>query len=361
MLLTSQRRAAELGSALERRGATIIHAPVLSTIPHADDERLLAATQALIADPPDVLVVTTGIGFRGWIEAADSAGLARDLLAALGGTRILARGPKAKGAIQQAGLTAEWTAESEQAAEVGEYLTDQGVDGLHVAVQHHGSGDDGLDGLFERGGARVSPVVVYRVGPSPDPEAVARGVDLVADREVEAVVFTSAPMAAEFLAQARARGRLAEVVAACGPSGDVLAATVGPVTAGPLREAGIDPLVPDRFRLGALVRELVKALSTRAAARVTTPAGTLVVRARAAHLDGSPLPLTPASLTVLRLLAQAEGSVVSRAAILAELPGGSTNPHTAEMAVARLREAPGLRGIVQTVIKRGYRLDVSPQ
>ena len=111
MLLTSQRRAAELGSALERRGATIINAPVLSTIPHADDERLLAATQALIADPPDVLVVTTGIGFRGWIEAADAAGLARDLLAALGGTRILARGPKAKGAILQAGLSAEWTAE----------------------------------------------------------------------------------------------------------------------------------------------------------------------------------------------------------------------------------------------------------
>jgi uroporphyrinogen-III synthase len=34
----------------------------------------------------------------------------------------------------------------------------------------------------------------------------------------------------------------------------VATAAVGPVTAEPLREAGIDPLVPDRYRLGALVR-----------------------------------------------------------------------------------------------------------
>lgn len=271
VLLTNQRRAAELDAALVRRGATIVHAPVLSIVPHADDAELTARTQALIADPPDVLVVTTGVGFRGWIDAADAAGLAPELLAALGGTRIIARGPKAKGAIQQAGLAAAWTAESETAAEVGEYLLGGGVEGLHIAVQHHGSGDDGLDALFTDAGARVTPVIVYRVGPSPDPEAVARGIDLVADRQVDAVVFSSAPMAAEFLARAQERGRLEEVVSACSPEGGVLAATVGPVTAAPLREAGIEPLVPDRYRLGALIRELVAALSPRAAARVDTP------------------------------------------------------------------------------------------
>lgn len=358
VLLTNHRRAAELESALVRRGATIVHAPVLSIVPHADDADLTARTQELIADPPDVLVVTTGVGLRGWIEAADAAGLAPQLLAALADTRIIARGPKAKGALHQAGLAAEWTAESETAAEVGEHLLRSGVDGLHVAVQHHGSGDDGLDTLFTDAGARVTPVIVYRVGPSPDPEAVTRGIDLVADRQVDAVVFSSAPMAAEFLARADDRGRLAQVVSACSPQGGVLAATVGPVTAGPLRHAGIEPLVPDRYRLGALIRELVAALSPRAVARVDTPAGTLVVRDRAAQLAGKPLPVTPVGLAVLRVLATAEGSVVTRDAILAELPSGSTNPHTAEMAVARLRETPGMRGLVQTVTKRGYRLDV---
>lgn len=354
VLLTSQRRAAELGAALARRGATIIHAPVLSIVPHADDEELLARTEALIAEPPDVLVVTTGVGFRGWVEAADAAGLGPQLLEALSESQLIARGPKAKGSIQQAGLAPSWTAASETSAEVGEHLLAAGVAGTHVAVQHHGTGDDGLDELLSAAGARVTPVVVYRVGASPDPEAVARGVDLVADRDVDAVVFTSGPMAVEFLDRADARGRLADVVAAC--RGGVLAAAVGPVTALPLREAGIDPLVPDRYRLGALVRELTVALSGRAIARLDTPGGELIVRHRAAHLDGEPLPLTPASLAVLRVLAAAEGSVVSRAAILPELPGRSTNPHAAEMAVARLREVPGMRTLVQTVVKRGYRL-----
>ena len=354
VLLTSQRRAAELGAALARRGATIIHAPVLSTVPIVDDDELLARKEALIADPPDVVVVTTGVGFRGWVEAADAAGFGPELLDALGTSRIIARGPKAKGAVQQAGLAPAWTARSETSAEVGEHLLAAGVAGLHVAVQHHGTGDDGLDALLTDAGAHVTPVVVYRVGPSPDPDAVARGVDLVADREVDAVVFTSAPMAAEFLARADEHGRLAAVVAACRDS--VLAATVGPVTAAPLRSAGIEPLVPDRYRLGAVVRELTVALSGRAIARLDTPAGELVVRDRAAHLAGDPLPLTPASLAVLRVLAAAAGSVVSRDAILPELPGRSTNPHAAEMAVARLREVPGMRELVQTVVKRGYRL-----
>ncbi len=365
VLLTSQRRAAELGAALARRGATIIDAPVLSIVPHADDEELTARTEALIADPPDVLVVTTGVGLRGWIEAADAAGLAPALIEALGTARIIARGPKAKGAIQQAGLAAEWTAQQETSAQVAEHLLGQGVDGLHIAVQHHGSGDDGLDDLFAGAGARVSPVVVYRVGPSPDPDAVRRGVDLVAARDVDAVVFTSAPMAAEFLARARERGRLEEVVAACRPrpeggDPDVLAAAVGPVTAVPLQEAGITPLVPERYRLGALVRTLTLGLTQRAVARLDTPAGALVVRDRAAYLDGRPLALSPASLAVLGVLSAAQGSVVTRGDILTALPGGSSNPHAAEMAVARLREVPGMRDLVQTVVKRGYRIALRP-
>lgn len=272
VLLTNQRRAAELDAALARRGATIVHAPVLSTIAHADDADLLQHTRQLIADPPDVLVVTTGVGFRGWVEAAEAAGLGAELVASLAGTRILARGPKAKGAIQQSGLAAAWTAGSETSAEVGQYLLADGIDGLHVAVQHHGTGDDGLDALFCEAGARVTPVIVYRVGPSPDPAAVARGVDLVSRRQVDAVVFTSAPMAAEFLARADERGRLAQVVAACGADGAVLAAAIGPVTAVPLRQAGIEPLVPERYRLGALIRDLVAALSPRHAGDGCAPA-----------------------------------------------------------------------------------------
>ena len=47
---------------------------------------------------------------------------------------------------------------------------------------------------------------------------------------------------------------------------------------------------------------------------------------------------------------------MTRAQVLDVLPGDSRDPHAAEVAVARLREAAGCRSLVQTVVKRGYRL-----
>ncbi len=52
--------------------------------------------------------------------------------------------------------------------------------------------------------------------------------------------------------------------------------------------------------------------------------------------------------------------VVSRADLLASLPGGSGDPHAVETAIARLRCHLGAPKAVQTVVKRGYRLALDP-
>lgn len=358
VILTGQRRSAELAAALERRGAVVDHAPTLSIVPHVDDAELLSRTRELIADPPDDVVVTTGVGFTGWIEAADAAGIAGPLLDLLSAARIVARGPKARGAIQAAGLTADWVAESETTAEIRDFLLAEGSAGRRVAVQHHGSGADGIDDDLRSAGADVVSLVLYRWGPSPDPDAVRAAVRAVADRACDAVAFTAAPGAVAFLQAARDEGVLAELVAAFNEPMGVFAAAVGDVTAAPLRAAGIRPLVPDRFRMGALVRTLVTQLEGRHCLRVGTEAGELRLLRGAALLDGEMLALSPSGLAVLRVLAEANGAVVSRAGILAALPGGSTDAHAAEVAVSRLREAARGRRLVTTVVKRGYRLAV---
>src|SRR3954447_25782057 len=193
VLITADRRSAELASALSRHGAHVRHAPALSIVPHVEDDQLLANTRALLADPPDTVVVTTGIGFRGWVEAADAAGLAAELVELLGGVRIVARGPKARGAIQAAGLQADWVAESETSAEILELLLTEGMTGHRVAIQHHGAGADGLDTELAAAGADVASLVVYRWGPPPDPGALTAAVRDAAAGEIDAVVFTSAP------------------------------------------------------------------------------------------------------------------------------------------------------------------------
>ncbi|WP_211294602.1 uroporphyrinogen-III synthase, partial [Streptomyces glaucescens] len=89
---------------LQRRGAAVLHAPALRIVPLSDDSELLSATKDLLDRVPDVVVATTAIGFRGWVEAADGWGLGEPLLERLRGVELLARGPKVKGAIRAAGL-----------------------------------------------------------------------------------------------------------------------------------------------------------------------------------------------------------------------------------------------------------------
>jgi uroporphyrinogen-III synthase len=73
-------------------------------------------------------------------------------------------------------------------------------------------------------------------------------------------------------------------------------------------------------------------------------------------LDGTEIRLSPAPLAVLQALVVNPGHVVSRSDLLAALPSGTAgSEHAVEMAVARLRAALGTK-VVQTVVKRGYRL-----
>lgn len=90
---------------------------------------------------------------------------------------------------------------------------------------------------------------------------------------------------------------------------------------------------------------------------VRTSAGTLRVDAGGATLDGEPLRLSPVPLALLRALVEAGGDVVDRARLLGAMPG-ARDLHAVDVAVARLRTAIGRPGVVGTVVRRGYRLDV---
>lgn len=355
VLVTGDRRAGDLSAALERRGARVVHTPALTIVPHTDDADLLRGTRALLGSRPDVLVVTTAIGFRGWIEAADAAGLGEDLHDVLADTRIIARGPKARGAIQACGLEADWVAESETSEEIRDVLLTEGVAGQRIAVQHHGAGCEQLDEDLAEAGADVTSLVVYRWGPPADPGAVTCGIGQAAVGDIDVVVFTSAPAATAWLDAAHDAGVLPSIVGRCA-TGRLVAAAVGPVTARPLLDAGITPLLPERSRLGSLVRAIVGHYEAMTATAVETVAGPLQLRSTAAVLGDEVLALSPSALSLLHLLFDAKGDVVSRAEVLEVLPGDSASGHAVEVAVGRLRESLGDRRVVETVVKRGYRL-----
>ncbi|NEA16270.1 uroporphyrinogen-III synthase [Streptomyces halstedii] len=355
--VTAARRAEELGTLLTRRGATVLHAPALRIVPLADDSELRAATGQLLDKAPDVVIATTAVGFRGWIEAADGWGTGDRLLDVLRGAELLARGPKVKGAIRGAGLTESWSPGSESMAEVLERLLGEGVEGRRIALQLHGEPLPGFVEALREAGAEVVGVPVYRWMPPEDIAPLDRMLDVTAARGLDALTFTSAPAVTSYLNRAEARGMLPEVLSALGH--DVLVACVGPVTAQPLQARGIESVQPERFRLGPLVHLLCARLPARAPALPV--AGHLVeIRGHAVLIDGVPRPVPPAGMALLHALARRPGWVVSRAELLRALPGSGTDEHAVETAMARLRTALGLSGLVRTVVKRGYRLALDP-
>lgn len=358
IIVAADRRSIDLATALERRGAHVDRAPALSIVPNADDAELMRRTEHLIAEPPDIVVVTTGVGFRGWMDAAHEHGLFAGLDAALGGAHFVARGPKAHGAIQQAGFAADWVAESETSTEVGEYLLASGIAGKRVVVQHHGAGSDGLDELLRDAGADVVSVTVYRWGPPPDPDLVRRSALRAGSGEADAVLFTSAPGAASWLAYAEEVGAL-DAIRRRAASGRLLLAAVGPITAIPLQAADLHTTLADRGRLGSLARCVIAHFGGGRAPSLLTDAGRLEVRSGGVLLDGRFLPLSRSGASLIEALFDAGGRVLSRAEIGRVLPGGERNGHAVEVAVARLREALCGVDLVQTVVKRGYRLAVT--
>ncbi|TFB46302.1 uroporphyrinogen-III synthase [Cryobacterium tagatosivorans] len=352
--VTSDRRSEDLIAAFERRGAEVLHAPAIRIAAAADDTRLTLDTHAIIATRPDILLATTSYGIRRWFEAADAAGLGPELTDTLAGSRILVRGPKARGAIRAAGLDDSGMSDEETTKSLVDLVLRGGPTGLTVAVQLHGFTDEPQLDRLREAGARVLTVAPYRWLLPEDSGRVLRLVDAVCTGSLDAVTFTSAPAVEALFGAADGAGRLEELQDAF--SETVVAAAVGPVTAAPLQAAGLRPIVPERFRMGALIRLVCKHLGEQRVVRLDTAQGSVELRGRLVTVEGVRANLAPTSLTLLRLLLAAGGSVVSRAELAAALPEVQDD-HAFDVAISRLRQALPAPALVATVIKRGYRID----
>ncbi len=131
---------------------------------------------------------------------------------------------------------------------------------------------------------------------------------------------------------------------------------VGPVCAGELRDLGLDPLVPDRSRLGPMIRVLTERLASQAQRGQAPMAAGLSIRGSVIESDGTRIELSDKEAALVAALSRRSGTVVSRAALLEAVWDRNTSAHTVDVTVALLRRRLGnLAGLVETVPRRGYR------
>ena len=87
--VTADRRSETQSDLLIRRGAKVLHGCTMRTLDLTDSDQLAKVSKALIAEPPETLVLQTGMGTTMWLEAMDKVGIGSDLRAVLTSTEVL--------------------------------------------------------------------------------------------------------------------------------------------------------------------------------------------------------------------------------------------------------------------------------
>ena len=358
--VTADRRSEEQLRLLTERGASCLHGPTTATGPVLPTEELRRATETLIAQPPDVLLVTSGIGVQAWVEVAESSRLGDGLRAALADALVLARDPKAAGAAVAAGFEVGWTASSARSDELIVELERRGIAGQRVAAQLDGTAGSRLGRGVRRLGATFLPVPVHRWPLPDDPGPAERLVRAACDGRLDAVTFTARPAVENLLEIAEQMGALGDLRHSL--DGAVAPVCIGEVCAGALLEVGIEPLVPPRPGLGAMVQSIADHFDGRSRL-LELGDHRVVIRGRSVSVNGGEaVTLTEREREVLAALAERPGAVLSKRALLDRVWGAAeSDEHVVEVTIARLRQRLGsASGGIETVIRRGYRLRVSP-
>ena len=341
--VTSDRRREELASMFMRRGARVITAPMIRIDLMADDQELRRANDHCMAAPADIVVITTGIGFRKWVEAADGWGKREGLLAWLSQTELVARGPKVRGALRAAGLVEAWAPASEAMAEVLERLLTRDLAGRRIVIQLHGDPLDEVVNALVEAGAEVVTVPVYQLATPTDAVSVERLIRSIIAVHVDCVVFTSAPAAVSMLDAGSLLGVRDELLKAFATT--VSAACVGSICAAPFAAAGVSVILPEKARLGGLVRAVGEELPRLRSRHFTVAGHGLEIRGHTVVLDNKSVILPPAPMAVLRALAAQPGAVLTREELADCLPGHESGRHAVEMAVTACDRCFASRGL----------------
>jgi uroporphyrinogen-III synthase len=351
--ITADRRWEEQAELLRRRGAATLHGPTIRTLPMGPDEELYDVTERLLMRPPDFVVANTGIGMRAWIAAAESWGLGDALVTLLKDSSVFARGPKASSAVHQSGIGVVAKASSERMDELITMLQEVGVEGKTVAFQRHGDDSPEAIASLRAAGARVVEVPVYRWILPVDLAPALDLVTAIVVGSVQAVTFTSAPAVRNLLLIAAEQDLHRQVVTAL--NGPVLPVTVGPVCAAAAMEGGIrGPVVPDRFRIGPMIRTLTEELIDRGT-RTSIGGVPATIRGNDLRLGNEVVPLSSREAALLAALMQASPKVLSRSDLLQRVWSSDTDPHVIEVTVGRLRRRLGnLGSSIVAVPRRGY-------
>jgi uroporphyrinogen-III synthase len=249
------RRAQDMAVLLRRSGGDVLYAPSMRQVPLADERGILEFGARLFDGECDALVLVTGVGTTILIDALSTRWPRAAVLERLGRTPLVCRNTKTASVVRGLGLGPALVAPEPSGPKELLALLDARLDvsGKQIFVQEYGAiNAELLDGLSKRG-ARLALVKIYRWALPEDTRDLKNALTGIAQRKVDAAVFTSAHQVDNVLDFA---GRLS-LGAAVREAFErwVLVIAIGPVTTEALARHGIRvDLTPDDPKMTPLVK-----------------------------------------------------------------------------------------------------------
>jgi uroporphyrinogen-III synthase len=253
--LAGPRKAAEMALLVAKMGGEPVQRPAQGTV-FLDDIELRNAIVSWVKQPPDWNIFTTGMGLDALFDMAEDMDVVERIMELLQSSHIAARGYKTVNGLKKRGFTPVVRDEDGSLTGLTRAFAPYDLKGKEVLLQLHGDPAPRLVEWLDEQGAVTRQVLPYKHIPPDEANLQALLHDIV-NRNVDAVTFTSGPQI-RFLAQyAREQNRMEDVLEAFRQ--DVIAVSVGKVTAQSILEEGIERIVfPVEERMGAMMVELGK-------------------------------------------------------------------------------------------------------
>jgi uroporphyrinogen-III synthase len=253
--LAEGRQLEELAQMLQAEGAGVLRCPMIGMLDPPDPAPVNQWLRELVAGDFNYVVLLTGEGLRRLVSAAEREQTRDEVIAALGKTRLVVRGPKPVKALREVGLAPTLVAAAPTTDGVITTLRSEPLQGQTVGVQLYSEANPPLVEFLQAAGASVRTVQPYVYAPAADADRVVELIGRLARKELDALVFTSSPQVDRLFEVARERQLENELAEGLKRTS---VAAVGPIVADNLRQRGVQVAIvpPQGFVMKNLVQHI---------------------------------------------------------------------------------------------------------
>lgn len=254
--IVASRKVEEQSTIVKNLGGEPVLRPAQGTVFLSDTADIEAGITKVMEGYFDWVILTTGVGLETLVKISREMGAEAAFLAALRNVKIAARGYKTVNMLKKLDLTAEVRDTDGSTAGLVQALAAHDLKNARVALQLHGDPAPLLVEWLQKQEAAFHEILPYKHIP-PETEVLEQLLQDILEGQVDAVSFTSTPQARFLFAYAKEQGVKDLLVAAF--ETNVLALSVGKVTAQALREEGVARIViPENERMGSALMTLAK-------------------------------------------------------------------------------------------------------